>query len=83
MFRYKIDEIYNKKAENNKHLNLYKDDYYFIKHLSIGTSAILYNDNGRRLETSLVESLHIWENGIKFETKNTIYYLKPVMTGVV
>lgn len=83
MFRYKITDIYKRETKTHVINERISEDYYYIKHLAHGSGAILYGESGRRMETSKVESIHIWENSIRIETKNTIYTLKPVLTGVV
>lgn len=83
MFRYKITSMFDKKNECHKPLGYYHNECFLVKHLSVGTGALLYGDSGINMETSRVEHIHIWENSIKIETTNTIYHLKPVLTGVV
>lgn len=80
---YKITSAYDR---NNNKKNIYSwgESTYFIRHISIGSSAYLIQmDSDKALITSRVEDLSIYENTIKITTANSIYYLEPIIEGIV
>lgn len=82
--RYQIDMLYNKDGSPHTDKEFQKKflpHIYFIKALREGYSMRLIAENDMALQTSKVENVTIWENGIRVETKNTIYCLNPYMVG--
>jgi len=80
---YQIEST-NDRLGNKKEIpNEWKLQQYIIYSLSVGHSAMLpYADNsGRGLRTSTVEDISMFNNKIKITTRNTVYYLKPILRG--
>lgn len=52
---------------------------FHIKFAKVGRSAILLADDFHKsLQTSRVEDISIWENGITITTRNSVYVLELV-----
>lgn len=79
---YNIDSVSDKNGgKKSIPSDWYRD--YFIFVATVGRSAILVdeNDTNMTLTTSTVQEISLWENGVKITTRNTVYYLKPVVKG--
>jgi hypothetical protein len=82
---YKIDSTSNREGGKKEIPAEWKEQEYFIHRAFVGSSARLVfvdelnEHDAMGLSTSTLEEISIWENGIKLTTKNTVYYLKPVV----
>ena len=80
---YKIDSTNDREGNLKSIPTSWSEPEYFIYVAHVGRSAILIDndDENMTIRTSTIEDITIWENGIKLTTRNTVYYLKPVIKG--
>lgn len=77
---YRIESMYDR--EGNKIVNERRQARrYFVASMLVGSSAVLGNvdDPQMVISTSTVEDIFIQNNTIKLVTKNTEYWLKPLI----
>lgn len=79
--RYQIESTTDRDGNKKDIPNEWKLRQYFIHSMLEGRSAFLIDENEKVLQTSVVEQIFLWENGIQLTTMNTVYYLRPYLVG--
>jgi hypothetical protein len=80
---YKVNHLTDKEGNSKEHIEDINTRYipYVVK---VGQSAILakVDDESRCLRTSTVEEVAYIHNLLVIKTRNTVYWLKPLIEGV-
>lgn len=74
---YRISSTVDRNTNSSKGIYGWNKGLFYIQNITLGRNGHLYSmESNKSLITSGVESIQIHEDGIRIETKNTIYYLE-------